>query len=257
MSVAGAGSDRQVTGLAALVSVSGASAGSDRLTVNALAGDDVLDASGLAAAAVLLTLDGGDGDDVLLGGAGNDMLRGGAGDDVLSAGPETTSLDGGPGDNVVLDSLAANNVASATRRRRGLARLPRPHRQGQDRGRRRRQEAHASPRRPPAARPGRDLVLSSTAHGAGTARAVPAPASLGGRQRALEGAPVTRSAVRGSTCSTGSASSGRSPWAISSRVTPGRSHPSLISRPCPKSTSVSPAPMLLNDSYWWRPVRDR
>ena len=43
-----------------------------------------------------------------------------------------------------------------------------------------------------------------------------------------------------STCSTGSASSGRKPSAISSRVTPGRSHLSLISRPRPKSTSVSP-----------------
>ncbi len=43
-----------------------------------------------------------------------------------------------------------------------------------------------------------------------------------------------------STCSTGSSSSGRSPAAISSRVTPGGSHLSLISRPSPKSTSVSP-----------------
>src|SRR6478672_1136897 len=44
----------------------------------------------------------------------------------------------------------------------------------------------------------------------------------------------------GSTYSTGSASNGRSASAISSRVTPGRSHLSLISSPWPKSTSVSP-----------------
>ena len=85
--------------------MSGAIAGSDRLTVNALAGADVVDATGLAATAALLTLDGGDGDDVLLGGAGNDTLLGGAGDDVLIGGPGTDTIDGGTGDNVVLDSV--------------------------------------------------------------------------------------------------------------------------------------------------------
>jgi hypothetical protein len=47
--VTGTGPTAQVNGLAARVSLSGAIAGSDRLTVNALAGDDVVDASGLAA----------------------------------------------------------------------------------------------------------------------------------------------------------------------------------------------------------------
>ena len=104
----------QVNGLSARIAVSGAVAGSDRVTVNALAGDDVLDATGLAAGSALLTLTGGDGDDVLLGGAGNDTLLGGAGDDVLIGGPGTDTIDGGPGDNVVLDSFAANAVTSAT-----------------------------------------------------------------------------------------------------------------------------------------------
>src|SRR5690606_23371210 len=76
--VTGAGTSAQVSGLSALISVSGAVAASDRITVNALAGADVVDASGLAATAALLTLDGGEGDDVLLGGAGNDTLLGGA-----------------------------------------------------------------------------------------------------------------------------------------------------------------------------------
>ena len=49
----------QVSGLSARVSVTGATAGSDRVTVNALAGDDVIDASATAASAPLLTLDGG------------------------------------------------------------------------------------------------------------------------------------------------------------------------------------------------------
>ena len=59
------------------VAVSGAGAGSDRVTVNALAGDDVVDASSLAAG-VFLTANGGDGDDILIGGNGADTLLGGA-----------------------------------------------------------------------------------------------------------------------------------------------------------------------------------
>jgi Ca2+-binding RTX toxin-like protein len=113
-SVFGTGPNVQVSGLSARISVSGAAAGSDRVTVNALAGADVVDATGLAATSALLTLDGGDGDDVLLGGAGDDTLLGGAGDDVLIGGPGNDTIDGGPGDNVVLDSFAANAVTSAT-----------------------------------------------------------------------------------------------------------------------------------------------
>jgi Ca2+-binding RTX toxin-like protein len=113
VSVTGAGPNVQVAGLSALVSVSGAIAGSDRLTVNASAGNDVLDASGLAADSILLTLDGGDGDDVLVGGSGADALLGGAGDDVLIGGPGIDTLDGGPGSNVVIDGSGAYVVTSA------------------------------------------------------------------------------------------------------------------------------------------------
>ncbi len=114
VNVIGAGPNVAVSGLSAAVSVSGAIAGSDRLTVNALAGADVVDATGLAATAALLTIDGGDGDDVLLGGAGNDILLGGAGDDVLLGGAGLDTNDGGPGDNVVIDSFSASAVTSAT-----------------------------------------------------------------------------------------------------------------------------------------------
>jgi Ca2+-binding RTX toxin-like protein len=112
--VTGAGPTAQVSGLSPLVTVSGAIAGSDRLTVNALAGNDVVDASGLAADSALLTVDGGADDDVLIGGSGADTLLGGEGDDVLIGGPGDDTLDGGLGDNVVLDALAANTVTSAT-----------------------------------------------------------------------------------------------------------------------------------------------
>ena len=100
--VAGDASGVAVLGLAAQVNITGAEAANDRLTVNALAGDDVVDASGLAAGAIQLTADGGDGDDVLIGGAGNDTLLGGAGDDVLIGGPGSDVLDGGTGDNILI-----------------------------------------------------------------------------------------------------------------------------------------------------------
>ena len=89
-------------GLAAVVNITGAEAANDRLTVNLRAGDDVLEASGLAAGAIQLTGDGGAGDDVLIGGAGNDVLAGGPGDDVLIGGPGVDILDGGPGDNILI-----------------------------------------------------------------------------------------------------------------------------------------------------------
>jgi Ca2+-binding RTX toxin-like protein len=91
-----------VLGLAAQVNITGAESANDRLTINALAGDDVVEASGLAASGIQLTADGGDNDDILIGGEGNDTLLGGAGDDVLIGGPGLDVLDGGPGDNVVI-----------------------------------------------------------------------------------------------------------------------------------------------------------
>jgi Ca2+-binding RTX toxin-like protein len=111
--VSGSGTNASVVGLAARINVAGAFANSDRITVNMLAGDDVVDASGLAANSALLTATGGDGDDVLIGGDGNDTLSGGADDDVLIGGPGTDVLDGAPGDDVVIQIAAANAVRSA------------------------------------------------------------------------------------------------------------------------------------------------
>ena len=71
--------------------------------VNALGGDDVVDASGLGG--TFVTLDGGDDDDVLVGGDLDDTLIGGEGDDVLIGGPGTDTLDGGPDTNVVLQAV--------------------------------------------------------------------------------------------------------------------------------------------------------
>jgi Ca2+-binding RTX toxin-like protein len=111
--VSGSGTNAEVLGLAARVAITGAIANSDRLTVNALAGDDVVDATTLAAGAIQLTANGGEGDDVLLGGDGNDTLLGGAGDDVLIGGLGNDVLDGAPGDDVVIQLVGANSVRSA------------------------------------------------------------------------------------------------------------------------------------------------
>ena len=100
--VAGDATGVSVVGLAAQVNIIGTSAANDRLTINALAGDDVADASGLADGAIQFTANGGDGEDVLTGSDGSDLLNGGNGDDVLTGGPGQDVLDGGPGGNVVI-----------------------------------------------------------------------------------------------------------------------------------------------------------
>ncbi|MFL6066578.1 MAG: calcium-binding protein [Gaiellaceae bacterium] len=100
--VAGDASGTSVLGLAAVVRIAGAEAANDRLTVQAFAGDDVVEATALTAAALRLTEDGGDGNDILIGGAGGDLLLGAAGDDVLLGGPGIDTLDGGTGNNIVI-----------------------------------------------------------------------------------------------------------------------------------------------------------
>ena len=66
------------------VNITQPEAANDRLTVNALAGDDVVEASGLAAGLIQLVGNGGDDDDVLVGSDGADVLIGDVGDDVLA-----------------------------------------------------------------------------------------------------------------------------------------------------------------------------
>jgi Ca2+-binding RTX toxin-like protein len=111
--VAGDAAGTSVLGLAAQVNITGAEAANDRLTVNALGGDDVVEASSLAATAIQLTADGGDDDDVLIGGDGNDVLNGGNGDDVLFGGPGNDTLDGGPDDNVVIQLVGNAGLTAA------------------------------------------------------------------------------------------------------------------------------------------------
>lgn len=90
-----------VFGLSAQVNLTGHESANDRLIINALAGDDVVDASGLTNV-IQLTIDGGDNDDVLIGSDGDDVLLGGAGDDVLIGGLGLDVLDGGIGSNILI-----------------------------------------------------------------------------------------------------------------------------------------------------------
>jgi Ca2+-binding RTX toxin-like protein len=80
-------------------------AANDRLTLNAGGGSDTVDASGVAAGAMLLTLNGDAGNDTLTGGAGPDTINGGTDVDLIHGGPGLDTLNGGGqvGDQVFQD----------------------------------------------------------------------------------------------------------------------------------------------------------
>jgi Ca2+-binding RTX toxin-like protein len=113
--VTGDASGFSAFGLAAQVNITGSEVANDRLTVNALAGDDVVEASGLTAGAIKLTEDGGADDDVLIGSDGDDVLLGGPGDDVLLGLLGNDVLDGGDGEDIEIQSVGPDTVTSATR----------------------------------------------------------------------------------------------------------------------------------------------
>ena len=128
IAVTAVGTTVTVTGLPEVVTIANAEAANDRLVIEALGGNDVIDAS-LLAAVIGLTIDGGagndvitgsQGDDTLIGGDGNDKVTGGRGNDValLGAGDDTYIWNPGDGSDVVegqagTDTLVFNgsNVA--------------------------------------------------------------------------------------------------------------------------------------------------
>ena len=96
--VAANGASALVTGLAATVEARGDTG--DHLVVSGNGGNDVIDATGNLAAITQLTLDGGAGNDRILGGNGADLLLGGSGNDFVDGnqGNDTALL--GSGDDV-------------------------------------------------------------------------------------------------------------------------------------------------------------
>ena len=101
--VATAGAAVVVTGLSATTNVNGIDAGVDALTINGLGGADTIDASQLHAGQMNLTINGGDGDDLIKGSAGDDLVTGGRGNDVslLGAGNDTFVWNPGDGSDTV------------------------------------------------------------------------------------------------------------------------------------------------------------
>ena len=89
----GSGTSVAVVGLPVLVNLTNTEGANDTLVVNALGGNDGLTASTLVSGIVRLTLDGGTGNDTILGSRGADRLLGGDGNDFI---------DGQQGDDLVL-----------------------------------------------------------------------------------------------------------------------------------------------------------
>lgn len=73
--------------------------GADQLTLNGLGGDDVIDASGLAAGVLQLTINGGIGNDTIRGSQGDDLINGGDGNDVALMGAGNDTFVWNPGDD--------------------------------------------------------------------------------------------------------------------------------------------------------------
>lgn len=88
-----------VLGLQASVRIFSPEQANDRLTLNALGGDDVVNASTLAANAIQLTMNGGLGIDTLIGSAGDDLINGGDGNDTALMGGGNDTFTWNPGDD--------------------------------------------------------------------------------------------------------------------------------------------------------------
>jgi Ca2+-binding RTX toxin-like protein len=112
ITVAGSGGSVSVTGLSEQVTLTGTEGANDSLHINALGGNDTINAAALAAGQLALTIDGGSGNDTILGSAGNDFLIGGDGNDfvdgnqgsdtaLLGAGNDTFQWDPGDGSDTV------------------------------------------------------------------------------------------------------------------------------------------------------------
>jgi len=113
IAVAAAAGSVSVTGLPASVDITHSDAGLDFLTIQAGAGDDVINASTLAAGTINLSLEGGLGRDVMFGSAGNDTVRGGDGDDtaLLGAGDDVFIWNPGDDNDIVEGQAGSDRLA--------------------------------------------------------------------------------------------------------------------------------------------------
>jgi Ca2+-binding RTX toxin-like protein len=80
-----------------VIAITNAESANDTLTINLSGGNDTVDARGLASTSIRLTVNGGAGDDFLLGSAGNDTLNGDADDDYVFGSDGADTMSGGAG----------------------------------------------------------------------------------------------------------------------------------------------------------------
>jgi Ca2+-binding RTX toxin-like protein len=109
--VASSGAGIAVNGLPAQVTINGAEGSNDTLLVNGGTGNDVIDASALRAGQVGLTINGGAGNDTIIGSQGNDRVVGGTGNDaaLLGAGDDVFVWNPGDGSDIV-EGQAGNDT---------------------------------------------------------------------------------------------------------------------------------------------------
>ena len=97
--VAGDAGGITVFGLQAGVNIFFPEQANDRLTLNGLGGDDVINASSLEADGIQLTMNGGLGNDLLIGSEGDDLINGGDGNDTALMGAGDDTFVWNPGDD--------------------------------------------------------------------------------------------------------------------------------------------------------------
>ncbi|MFO0891397.1 MAG: calcium-binding protein [Isosphaeraceae bacterium] len=88
-----------VFGLSAAVNVFFPEQANDRLVLNGLGGDDVINATSLEADGIQLTMNGGLGADLLVGSEGDDLINGGDGNDTALMGAGDDTFVWNPGDD--------------------------------------------------------------------------------------------------------------------------------------------------------------
>jgi Ca2+-binding RTX toxin-like protein len=103
VTVASSGAGVVVNGLAEKVTLAGTEGALDSLTVNGLDGNDTINASALKAGQINLTINGGAGDDKIIGSQGDDTVFGAQGNDtaLLGAGNDTFVWNPGDGSDTV------------------------------------------------------------------------------------------------------------------------------------------------------------
>jgi len=97
--VAGDAGGIMIAGFQATVNISSPEQANDRLTINGLGGNDVINASSLEADGIQLTMNGGFGEDILIGSEGGDLFNGDDGDDLALMGAGDDTFVWNPGDD--------------------------------------------------------------------------------------------------------------------------------------------------------------